>query len=184
MTTSWELQPHCNVWHCRIPVYRTIQHQVLKTLNMILSSPLSQPSPSTGSIDLTYQQRLSASVYGNTVTWWTAGDCVWNVMAHEQKPVFVFRRNGRVHLNRRGCQSSRLLAAEVCISGSNAGYTTFRGSVKSTGYPLHSSVSPSLPRPCVTVCHHISNELLLHSNLEHILLHRVWNLVVDTEGGT
>ena len=33
----------------------------------------------------------------------------------------------------------------VRISGSNAGYTTFRGSVKSTGYPLHSSVFPSLP---------------------------------------
>jgi hypothetical protein len=44
----------------------------------------------------------------------------------------------------------------VRISGSNAGYTMFRGSVKSTGYPLHSPVSPSLPLPCVTVCHHIS----------------------------
>jgi hypothetical protein len=43
----------------------------------------------------------------------------------------------------------------VRISGSNAGYTNFRGSVKSTGYPLHSSVSLSLPIPCVTVCHHI-----------------------------
>ena len=42
------------------------------------------------------------------------------------------------------------------ISGSNAGYTMFRGSVKSTGYPLHSLVSPSLPLLCVTVCHHIS----------------------------
>jgi len=31
-----------------------------------------------------------------------------------------------------------------------------RGCVKSTGYPLHSPVSPSLPLPCVTVCHHIS----------------------------
>jgi len=41
-------------------------------------------------------------------------------------------------------------------SGNNAGYTTFRGSVKGTGYPLHSPVSPSLPPPCVTVCHHIS----------------------------
>jgi len=28
--------------------------------------------------------------------------------------------------------------------------------VKSTGYPLHSPVSPSLPLQCVTVCHHIS----------------------------
>ena len=43
-------------------------------------------------------------------------DCVWNVMAHAQKPDFVFRRNERVHLNRRGRQLSRLLAAEVCAS--------------------------------------------------------------------
>jgi hypothetical protein len=42
--------------------------------------------------------------------------CVWNVMAQVQKPDFVFRRKGRVHLNRRGCQFSRLLAAEVCAS--------------------------------------------------------------------
>jgi len=44
----------------------------------------------------------------------------------------------------------------VCISGSNAGYAMFRGSVKGTGYPLLSPVSPSLPLPCVTLCHHIS----------------------------
>ena len=44
----------------------------------------------------------------------------------------------------------------VRISGSNAGYTRFGGSVKSTGYPLRTPVSPSLPLPCVTVCHHIS----------------------------
>jgi hypothetical protein len=43
-------------------------------------------------------------------------DCVWNVMAHAQKPDLVFRRNGRVHLNRQGRQFSRLLAAEVCAS--------------------------------------------------------------------
>jgi hypothetical protein len=43
----------------------------------------------------------------------------------------------------------------VRISGSSARYTMFRGSVKSTGYPLHSSVSSSLPNPCVTVCHNI-----------------------------
>jgi hypothetical protein len=47
----------------------------------------------------------------------------------------------------------------VRISGSNAGYTMFRGSVKGTGYLLHSSVSPSLPLPCVTECHHISTGL-------------------------
>ena len=43
-------------------------------------------------------------------------DCVWNVMAHAQKTDFVLRRNGRVHLNWRGHQFSRLLAAEVCAS--------------------------------------------------------------------
>jgi len=35
----------------------------------------------------------------------------------------------------------------VRISGSNVGYTTFRGIVKNTDYPLHSQVSPSLPQP-------------------------------------
>jgi hypothetical protein len=38
----------------------------------------------------------------------------WNVIAHAQKPDFVFRRNGRVHLNRRGRPSGRLLTAEMC----------------------------------------------------------------------
>jgi hypothetical protein len=47
----------------------------------------------------------------------------------------------------------------VRISGSNAGYTVFRGSVKSTDYPLHSPVSLSLPLRFVTVCHHISTGL-------------------------
>jgi hypothetical protein len=43
-------------------------------------------------------------------------DYVWNVMAHAQKPDFVFRWNGRVRSNRRGRQFSRLLAADVCAS--------------------------------------------------------------------
>jgi hypothetical protein len=47
----------------------------------------------------------------------------------------------------------------VPISGSNAGYTIFRGSVKSTGYSLHSPLFPSLPLPCVTACHHVSTGL-------------------------
>jgi len=78
-------------------------------------------------------------------------------MSHAQKPHFVFRRNGRVHLNRR-CASVQSTAGSrgVRISGSNAGYTMFCGSVKGTGCPLHSPVSPSLPFPRVTVCHHIS----------------------------
>jgi hypothetical protein len=43
-----------------------------------------------------------------------AVEASWNVMAHAHKPDFVFRRNIRVHLNRRGCQFSRLLAADMC----------------------------------------------------------------------
>ena len=58
----------------------------------------------------------------------------------------------------------------VRISGSNAGYTKFRDSVKCTGYPLHSPASPSLPLPCVTVCHHVSTGLYL---LAPIRLHSV-----------
>ena len=53
----------------------------------------------------------------------------------------------------------------VRISGSNAGYTMFRGSVKGTGYPLHLPVSPTRPLPCVTVCHHISTGLNFISTL-------------------
>ena len=69
-------------------------------------------------------------------------------MAHAQKPDFVLRRNGRVHLNRRGASvQSTTGSRDVHISGSVAGYTMLRGSVKGTGYPLHSPVSPSLPLP-------------------------------------
>ena len=84
-------------------------------------------------------------------------DCIWNVMAHAQKPDFVFQRYGRVHLG----ASVQLTTGSwgVRISGSNAGYSMFWGNVKSTGYPLHSPVSPSLSLPCVTVCHHISTGL-------------------------
>ena len=50
----------------------------------------------------------------------------------------------------------------VRISGSNAGCTMFQGVVKGTGNALHLPVSPSLPLPCVTVCHHISTGLYLY----------------------
>ena len=90
-------------------------------------------------------------------------------MAHAQKPDFVFLPNGRVHLNRPVGASIQSTTGSrgVRISGSNAGYSMFRGSVKGTGYPLHSAVSPSLPHPCVTVCHHISTGVYhLISSLE------------------
>jgi hypothetical protein len=81
-------------------------------------------------------------------------------MARAQKPDFVFRPNGRTHLNRQGSHFSRLLTAEVCTSTVVMLDThKFRGSVKGTGYPLHSPVSPSLPLPCTTVCHYVSTGL-------------------------
>jgi hypothetical protein len=72
-------------------------------------------------------------------------------MAHAQKPEFVFRRNGRVHLNRRGTSvQSTTGSRAVRISGSNAGYTTFRGSVRVLAthsirhFPLHFPTRASL----------------------------------------
>ena len=79
-------------------------------------------------------------------------DCVWNVMAHAQKPDFVFRRNGRVHLNRRGRQFSRLLAAELCASAvvmldTSCSEVAWRvlASHSIRQFPLH---FPSLASPC------------------------------------
>jgi len=86
-------------------------------------------------------------------------------MAHAQKPDFVFRRKGRVHLNRQGRQFSRLLAAEVYASAVVMLDTPSTVVVKGTGYPLHSPVSPSLPLPWVTVCHQVSTGLYLMGQL-------------------
>jgi len=75
----------------------------------------------------TYSKHVTATGHGWSPKWrvpnkgssvvsryWV--ECVLNVMAHAQKPDFVFRRNGRVHLNRQGRQFNRLLAAKVCAS--------------------------------------------------------------------
>jgi len=69
-------------------------------------------------------------------------------MAQAQKPYFVFRRNGRVHFKSAEASIQSTTGSRgVRISGSNGGYTMFRGSVKGTGYTLHSPVSPSLHPP-------------------------------------
>jgi len=77
------------------------------------------------------------------------------VVAHAQKPDVVFQRNGRVHFYRRGCQFSRLLAAEVCASAVVMLNRPCPIQGKAAGYPLHSPFSPSLLHPCVFVCHQI-----------------------------
>jgi hypothetical protein len=79
-------------------------------------------------------------------------DCVWNVMAHVQKPDFVFWRKRRVHLNRQGRQFSPLLAAEVCASAvvmldTPCSEVVWR--VLATHSILHLSVqSPASVSPC------------------------------------
>jgi hypothetical protein len=110
-------------------------------------------------------------------------DCVWNVMAYAQKPDFVFRRNGRVPLNRRGVSVQSTTGSRgVRISGSNAGYTMFRGNVKSTGYPIHSPVSlhiPSCASPCaVTFQLDSSTDHTSQSSVDQESLRYVWTVPV------
>ena len=67
----------------------------------------------------------------------------------------------------------------VCIKGSGAGYTMFRGSVKGTGYPLHSPVFPSLPlpaSPCTITFQLDSTDAQLHANCTKINTEhgRIW----------
>ena len=49
--------------------------------------------------------------------------------------------------------------------------------MKSTGYPLHSHVSPSLPLPCVTVCHQVSTELYLKATVRNVTQRAWWVLM-------
>ena len=80
-----------------------------------------------------------------------------NVTAHAQKPDSVFQRNGRVHLYRRGCQFSRVLAFLECRSGkndcSNTGWTVPSQTEACLAthsirlFPLHFSSRAS---PCAT----------------------------------
>jgi len=74
----------------------------------------------------------------------------WNMMAHAQKPDLVFQRNGRVHLYRRGCQFSQLLAAEVSASAGVMLDRPYPIRCTTAGYPLHSPFSPSLLHPFVS----------------------------------
>ena len=73
-------------------------------------------------------------------------------MAHVQKPDFVVRRNGRVHLNRWGRQFSRLLATELCASavvmlGTSCSEVVWRlmATHSIRQFPLH---FPSRASPC------------------------------------
>ena len=109
--------------------------------------------------------------------WFSCVDCVRNVMAHAQKPDFAFRRNGRVHLNRRGRQFSQLLAAEVCASGVVMLDTPCSKVVRRVlathsirQFPLH---FPSRASPCVITF----QPDFTHSRVT-VLFGRWWTLLV------
>ena len=56
----------------------------------------------------------------------------------------------------------------------------FWGSVKGTGYPFHSPVSPSLPLPHITICHHISTGLYyLHHTSKTVYFHSHTQLLIE-----
>ena len=84
----------------------------------------------------------------------------WNVMAHAETR-FCLSAKRSPFKSAGASVHSTTNSRDVRISGSNAGYTMFQGSVKSTGYPLHSPVSFSIPLPCVTMCHRISTGVSL-----------------------
>jgi hypothetical protein len=73
------------------------------------------------------------------------GTCTENRFRLSAKRTSPFKSAGASFQSTTGSRGVR-------ISGSNAGYMMFRGSVKSTGYPLHSPVSPlhspSRASPC------------------------------------
>jgi hypothetical protein len=143
--------------------------------HVILTMPRAESPNKEGEVDILQEPAISLFLY-----WPQTGseglpvlypfvDCVWNVMAHVQKPDFFFSETVESIKSVVASVQSTTGSRGVRISGSNAGYTMFRGSVKSTGYLLHSPVSPSLPLPCVTVCHHISTGLYTF-NVPHVCM--------------
>jgi len=104
----------------------------------------------------------------------TSVDCVWNVMTRADTRFGLSAKRTSPFKSSGASVQSTTGSRGVRISGSNVGYTMFRGSVKGTGYPLHSPVSPSLP-PRASPC---AITFQLHSTtwLNHALKVTQWNL--------
>jgi hypothetical protein len=72
-------------------------------------------------------------------------------MAHAQKPDFVFRRNGRVHLNRQGASVQSTTGrrdVHISLQGFYCSYKhAFCSHVTLTGCPLHSLFFPFTSPP-------------------------------------
>jgi hypothetical protein len=102
-------------------------------------------------------------------------EATWNVMAHAQKPDFVFRWNGWVHLNRRGRHFSRLLAAVVMLDTPHSEVVWRVLATHSTHqFPLH---FPSHASPCAITFQLDSTSavLVLVSQMQSITLQKTQN---------
>jgi hypothetical protein len=88
--------------------------QLIKTANMTILSEIHKIIYSISNKEELHEESIIVPIYQKCD----------NTNCSNCSKYFVFRRKGRVHLNRRGRQFSRLLAAEVCASalivGSNA----------------------------------------------------------------
>jgi hypothetical protein len=83
---------------------------------------------------------------------WTVFETKFRLSAKRTSPFKSAEGGGGAVQSTTGSRGGRISGS----NGINAGYTMFRGSVKGTGYPLISPVSPSLALACVAVCHHVS----------------------------
>jgi hypothetical protein len=94
-----------------------------------------------------------------------------NAIARKRTGILRLKRDGTRAETRFG-QFSRLLAVEECRSAvvmvAMLDRPCSEAECTSIGYPFHTLVSPSLPLPCVTVCHQVSSELyfVMSSSLE------------------
>ena len=96
-------------------------------------------------------------------------------MAQAQKPDFVLRRNTSPFKSAGVSVQSTTGSRGVRISGSNAGYTMFRGSVKGTGHPLDSPVTlhlPSRASPCAITFQSDSTALITQNRRKYNKLTR------------
>jgi len=109
----------------------------------------------------------------NFLQLWSRGQLKSDVTRAETKFVLSAKRTSPFKSAGASVQSTTG-SRGVRITGSNAGYTMFRGSVKGTGYPLHSPVSPlhfpSRASPCAITFLLESTTALLRSPVQEFSL--------------
>ena len=96
--------------------------------------------------------RIKRILTATSVMSWAAFEMRWNTRRNQfrlsAKQTSLFKLAGASVQSTTGSRGVRISGS----NGINAGYTMFRGSVKGTGYPLHSPVSLSLPLPRASPC--------------------------------